>query len=218
MAQTAEAPRLSVPTRLTAAPASQTPLPIRVDPASWIPQGSFVRVRGLPPTAALSGAHSIGPGSWAIGLHELASAKILLPEGVTETADVLVMLVQADGSVLAEARFTLVVGAAPVHSERTLTPQDKQRALDLIKRGGEFQAKGNVEAARLFYEKAADAGLAEGALVLASTYDPGELARQHVVGGLLPDPDAARRWYERARELGAAEAEERLLRLSASAR
>jgi TPR repeat protein len=34
------------------------------------------------------------------------------------------------------------------------------------------------------------------------------------VQGIVPDPLEARKWYERARELGAAEAEERLTRLS----
>jgi TPR repeat protein len=74
---------------------------------------------------------------------------------------------------------------------------------------------GNVEAARLFYERAADAGLAQGALALAATFDPDELVRRQVVGGLRPDPAAAKRWYERARELGADEADEPLRRLSA---
>jgi TPR repeat protein len=76
-------------------------------------------------------------------------------------------------------------------------------------------ASGNVETARLFYERAADAGLAQGALALAATFDPHELARRQVVGGLRPNPAQAQRWYERARELGAAEAEEPLRRLSA---
>src|SRR5262245_40785562 len=88
MAQAIQAPRLSVSSRLTAAPASQAPFPIRVDPPSSIPHGSFVRVHGLPPMATLLGAHSIGPGSWAIGLHALSRAKILLPEGAAGTADV----------------------------------------------------------------------------------------------------------------------------------
>jgi TPR repeat protein len=65
----------------------------------------------------------------------------------------------------------------------------------------------------LFYQRAAEAGLALGAIRLAATFDPMELARLNVQG-VRPDRDEARRWYERARELGAAEADERLARLS----
>ena len=49
-------------------------------------------------------------------------------------------------------------------------------------------------------------------MLLAATYDPRELARAGVQG-LLPNVEEARKWYERARELGAPEAEERLARL-----
>jgi TPR repeat protein len=130
--------------------------------------------------------------------------------------------------VLAEAKSTLVVRGAgpgapasasvqrPALERRApdLTPQDRQRAVGFVKKGEELMASGNVEAARLFYERAADAGLAQGALALAATFDPDELARRQVVGGLRPDPAAAKRWYERARELGADEADEPLRRLT----
>ena len=99
--------------------------------------------------------------------------------------------------------------------ERALAPQDKQRALDFFKKGEDLSAAGNVGAARLFYERAADAGLAEGALALAATFDPDEPARRQILGGVQPDRAAARRWYERARELGASEAENHLRRLGA---
>ena len=94
---------------------------------------------------------------------------------MTGTADILVTLVGLDGSVLAEAKSTLVVRAVsaprlvPDLREPTLIPLEKQRALGLIKRGEEALAAGNVEAARLFYERAADAGLPQGALALAAT-------------------------------------------------
>ncbi len=72
--------------------------------------------------------------------------------------------------------------------------------------------QGNIGAARLFFQRAAEAGLALGAIRLASTFDPAELARLNAQG-VRPDREEARRWYERARELGAPEAEERLARL-----
>ena len=51
-------------------------------------------------------------------------------------------------------------------------------------------------------------------MALAATYDPAELPKLPVIG-LKPDVQAARTWYEKARELGAPEAAERLRRLEA---
>ena len=153
-----------------------------------------------------------------------SNLKILLPADMTGSTDVVVSLVSLDGSVLAETKSTLVVRIAgasapranPYRAEPNLTPEDRQRALDFVKKGHELMATGNVEAARMFYERAADAGLAQGAQALAATFDPDELARRQVVGGLRPDPAAAKRWYERARELGADEADEPIRRLAGS--
>lgn len=220
-AQTPDRPIVSIAATVTAEAATQAPFPVRIGPPASIPRDSFVKVRGLPPMATLSEGHAISPGSWAIALNALPNLKILMPAGVTGSADIVVALVGLDGSVLAEARSTLVVRGAgalapkavPDRREPSLTPQDRQRALGFVKKGEELMAAGNVEAARLFYERAADAGLAQGALALAATFDPDELARRQVVGGLRPDPAAAKRWYERARELGADEADEPLRRL-----
>ena len=55
-------------------------------------------------------------------------------------------------------------------------------------------------------------GLAESALAFAATYDAAELARLKVLG-LKPEAAEAKKWYEKARELGAPEAEARLRRL-----
>ena len=67
--------------------------------------------------------------------------------------------------------------------------------------------------ARPFFQRAAEAGLARGALLLAATYDPYELASKRVLG-VQPNAAVARKWYERARALGAPEAEDRLARLT----
>jgi hypothetical protein len=105
--------------------------------------------------------------------------------------------------------------AAPSSIGPQLIPEDRERVKAVLRRGNEQLAQGNVAAARLYYQRAADAGLAQAALALASTYDPEELIRLHVIG-MQPDRDLARRWYERARELGAPEAENRLKRLGAN--
>jgi TPR repeat protein len=52
-------------------------------------------------------------------------------------------------------------------------------------------------------------------MALAGTYDAAELSQLHALG-IAPNPKEARRWYERARELGAAGAAEQLQRLGAN--
>ncbi len=96
--------------------------------------------------------------------------------------------------------------SAPPRSE------EQQRALRFVTKGNELLTEGDISTARLYYQRAIDAGLHEGALAMAETYDPSELARLGV-RGLSADPEAARRWYERARQLGAPEADARLRRL-----
>ena len=108
-AQTSDRPIVSIAATVTAEAATQAPFPVRIGPPSSIPRDSFVKVRGLPAMAALSEGHSIAPGSWAIALNALPNLKILLPAGVTGSADIVVSLVGLDGSVLAEAKSTLVV-------------------------------------------------------------------------------------------------------------
>ena len=91
---------------------------------------------------------------------------------------------------------------------------ERERALGLHAKGVEQLERGNVFAARKFFEHATAAGLAQSAVALAGTYDPDELAKIKIVG-LQPNIEEARKWYEKARELGAVEASERLRRLGA---
>ena len=96
-----------------------------------------------------------------------------------------------------------------------LSPEVQARAERLVTQGDRHLEQGNIGAARMFFQHAAEAGLALGAIRLAATFDPAELTRLHAQG-VRPDRGEARRWYERARELGAPEAEERLARLGGS--
>lgn len=107
-----------------------------------------------------------------------------------------------------------VPAPAPLESPATkpeLKPEARAQAETFLARGRAMLAEGNFASARLFLLRAADAGLAEGAIVMGHTFDPNELARLKAVG-IRPDPPEARRWYERARELGAGVAVAPLLR------
>lgn len=95
-----------------------------------------------------------------------------------------------------------------------MKPEERERAAKMMARGDAEIAGGDIMAARMLYQRAADAGMPEAAMAMGGTYDPSELARRGVKG-LKGDPDTARKWYERARSLGAPGAEERLRRVGA---
>jgi TPR repeat protein len=78
-----------------------------------------------------------------------------------------------------------------------------------VTRGDDFLKAGDIASARLFYERAADAGDGAAALRLGATFDPGFLARAGI-RGIPGDPAKASAWYRRARDLGDAAAAERL--------
>jgi type II secretory pathway predicted ATPase ExeA len=79
-------------------------------------------------------------------------------------------------------------------------------AAAFVLRGNEMLRTGDVAAARLFYQRAAEQGYGPAAMSLAKTYDPIVL-RQLGVRGAQSDRDAALTWYRRALELGDAKAE-----------
>jgi TPR repeat protein len=103
--------------------------------------------------------------------------------------------------------------APPAGAAWPMASRDRERAQRLMEKGNQELEGGNVSAARLFYEYAADVGLADAAMALAATFDVNELAKLNV-RGIKPDAKEAERWYERARQLGATEADQRVRRLS----
>ena len=110
-----------------------------------------------------------------------------------------------------------------ITAEPPIAPPPAQRKLDqeeiavLLKRGKDLIANGDLAAARLVLQRAADANDAEAALALGATYDPLVL-RALKVYGFKADPVMARVWYEKARELGSAAAPRRLEMLTSGMR
>jgi TPR repeat protein len=84
----------------------------------------------------------------------------------------------------------------------------------LLSRGDAVLALGDITSARLFYERAAGLGSAQGATSLGKTYDPAFLASIEATG-VAPDRSVAALWYRKAAKLGDAEATRRLRLLSA---
>ena len=89
---------------------------------------------------------------------------------------------------------------------RTLAPAEIEL---LVKQGQEFAAAGDFVTARVVFQRAAEAGNAVAALAMGASYDPAVLASLGA-RGVEPDVSKARSWYQRAKDLGLAEASRRL--------
>lgn len=113
------------------------------------------------------------------------------------------------------------VPAAPVVREPAPAPREAApvRRIDpdelavLLKRAKGLLAIGDITSARLLLERAADAQEPEAALMLAGTYDPQVLGNQDL-RSVTPDPEAARAWYQKAAQMGSADAKRRLGQLN----
>ncbi len=106
----------------------------------------------------------------------------------------------------------LVPPAATSGRSSPATAPDSGEITMLLSRGKDFLASGDLSSAQLLFRRAAEAGNAEAALNLASTYDPHYLAEHNVVG-VMGNEEKARAWYQRAIDLGSAEASRRLAEL-----
>jgi hypothetical protein len=100
-------------------------------------------------------------------------------------------------------------------NDRRALPLDSDEIATLVKRGQDFIANGDLAAARLLLRRAAEAGSAEAALTLGTTYDPVMLQRIGAIGATA-DLAQARQWYQRAAELGSTAASQQLAGLGDS--
>lgn len=98
------------------------------------------------------------------------------------------------------------VAAATPATPPDRPPPDASEISALLARGDSLLAAGDIVSARLFYERASDAGDGRAALRLGATYDPDFLDRVHLPR-LQADVARALSWYHRARDLGESDAE-----------
>jgi hypothetical protein len=106
----------------------------------------------------------------------------------------------------APAAAAPAANAAPTPPARRIDPDE---LATLMTRAKGLLAAGDIPPARLLLERAADAQEPNAALLLARTYDPAVLGTQDA-RNIVPDLEMARTWYQRAVQLGSAEAQRRL--------
>lgn len=172
-----------------------------------------VVIGGLAPGSALSAGRQEGPNAWRLAVEDLAGTAIMPPRGFVGTMALTLELHLADNTVADRKGLQLE------WSGRSAAPsQPRQHSADeiamMMKSGADLMANGDISAARLMYQRAAEAGDPLAALALAETYDPLVLRRVNPKGGITPDVALAHTWYEKAKDLGSAVALERLERLA----
>ena len=89
---------------------------------------------------------------------------------------------------------------------------DAETLAALMTRVKSLLALGDIAAARLLLERAANAQDATAAFLLAQTYDPAVLGVRDT-RSITPDPVMARDWYRKAASFGSADAQQRLTQL-----
>ena len=119
---------------------------------------------------------------------------------------------------LAAAEAVPAIALDPPKAERTppsliIRQIDRDELAFLVRRGESFINSGDVAAARLMLQRAAEAGDVHAALALASTFDPNTI-QELGIQGLAADEAMARLWYERAAQFGSPEAPQRLQQLA----
>jgi hypothetical protein len=221
-------PQIAVAPTLEVEPSIPTELYVRVDgPTDALPPPSYVLIDKLPSSVILSEGKKTSAGSWVVPLLVLERLKITATARLPQGSEFMIALV-ADGAVLVQRTVTLYVAPAVV-AARPSNKVDKMQAPRiaaftnspvgsraeaerLVSRGERHLADGNIVIARQYFLRASELGLGIAALKMAETYDARALVGLSV-RGLMPDPAEATKWYERALELGAPEAQARLERL-----
>lgn len=109
---------------------------------------------------------------------------------------------------------TAAAPAAPAAAVRppqaeTVRSLDPKEIASLVKRGQELLASGDIQSARLFLLRGAEARDGRSAFLLGTTYDPA-LLKQIGANGPLADPAQARNWYQKAKEWDEPDAQRQL--------
>ena len=200
-----------------AASAEATPIPVDATrppatPATAPPAAAAVtssarnsdEVRGRAPVFAASGPPAV-VGAASSGIADRAAGSAVAALARTAPPDT------------AAAQQAAKPSAAPPAVAQAPSPHLSAAEIGaLLAHGNAAFRKGDIAAARLLFQRAADAGEGRGALGMGATYDPAFL-RLSPLRILYGDPAEARAWYLHALVLGAAGAERRLINLQARA-
>jgi len=203
---------LNTDRRIEAKPGEDVSFNIAIYSVDTLPARSIIAIRAIPPGATFSQGRPYGSSEWSLTPDEVGDLRIHLRKGTTEGTDMRIELVGADGTTLASATTRLDVAEDP-RAALILRSDEGDRIEDLIKHGQKMVEVGYLAGARAYFKRAVEAGSGEAALLLGACYDPAFIEK---IGaqGIKPDPKEARNWYERAKQLGIADADAKLAELA----
>jgi hypothetical protein len=202
---------LTAPTTIEAEGDKEVPFRIRLNSANPLPFRSTVTIGGLPEGTTLSHGRPYGETEWTLRPDEIGDLHLLLPKAASGHANLRIALVAADGTIIASAATQLNI-AGDHKTALIARPDETGRIADLIAHGQKMIEVGYLPGARGYFQRAAEAGSADAAYALGTTYDPGFISDSGAQG-IKGDLAEARAWYERARELGSQAAQEKLQEL-----
>ncbi|ANW05089.1 hypothetical protein [Bradyrhizobium icense] len=184
-------------------PAAQ-PQRVAAPPLAAEPSGAeMAAARRSPPTALASASPTRD--EIAAAYQSALKGKVAVPEPVAREA-------ARDASPATPVAAVAPTAQEPVPVTRETAPArriDPEELATLLNRAKSLLSIGDITSARLLLERAADAQEAEAALMLAGTYDPQVLGGQDL-RSVTPDPAQAKLWYQKAAQLGSADARRRL--------
>jgi hypothetical protein len=195
-------------------------------------EGTNLTVAGVPAGTTVSPGRQLKSGLWQIEDAQLGSVTVHPAPGFTGRMKLVLELRRADGTIVDRQPVRLdwagasrespgmrptsvPIMVAPATAATNLvehtpvTPLSQHEISVLVDRGAEYLKAGQIAAARLALQRAADAHDPRGTLMLGATYDPIILERVGVLG-LTADAETARIWYEKAKEFGSSEAPRRI--------
>jgi hypothetical protein len=179
-------------------------------------RNAVVVIGGIAPGSALTAGTQLGPNTWRVSVEELTGTVITPPRGFVGAMDLTLELRLADNTAADRKSLRLEWSGdgtpAPAKSEpRRLATSEI--AL-MVKNGTEYMTNGNIGAARMMLQPAAEAGNPVATFALAETFDPLVLRKLNTKGGIAANVGLAQAWYQKAKDLGSTVAPERLERLS----
>jgi hypothetical protein len=192
-------------------PQRPAPLPLKILPEEAAEEAFILTLAGAPAGTILFGANRISSDSWFLPAGAAGRLEIVLPEWSTTVFEITIALRRTNGQAAAQTKAWIAV--PPRRGLSAAGPKmDEAAGREFMAKADRLIAKGDIVGARAIYQRVAEMGSGAAALALGTTYDPNRLWSLGALG-LAGNKERARQWYQRAVDLGNAEAKTRLTAL-----
>jgi len=207
--------RLITAQSVAAEPGSPLVFPVSIEAPEANVRGYYLVVSGLKRGSKFSHGIELLYDTWQIPATALSGLQLTIPAGFARHMNLKLELRGPTGEAAKRSVLTIELPGEARKAVGLDTPEalgdqmPNEEAQELIDRAEVFLDNGSIQGARLLLERAANHGAGYAAMLLATSYDP-RYAKHFSASRAEPDPAQARRWYERALELGVSLAQERL--------